>query len=158
MTYYILYTLCLRNPDGDDMPWCYIKKGGRLEWDYCNVRKCTEGEHTGTRTHTRRRTHTSKRLYILTIPLCSSSPSPAPSTPRPPVPPVVPGAAPFSQCGRPQPSRTSRIFGGGKVFPGSHPWQVSLQSRPRNSGFGFSHMCGGILLSSCWVLTAAHCM
>lgn len=116
-----------RNPDGDDKPWCYIKKDGRLQWDFCRVRKCT------------------------TAP-----------TPRPPVPPVVPsvvpGAPQFSQCGRPQPTRTSRIFGGGKSIPGAHPWQVSLQSRPRNSGFGFSHMCGGILLSSCWVLTAAHCI
>lgn len=118
-----------RNPDGDDKPWCYTKKDGRLQWGYCKIKKCTQ----------------------------------APATPRPPVvPPVVPSAVPgtgeFSECGRPQPFRTSRIFGGGKSFPGAHPWQVSLQSRPRNSMVGFGHMCGGILLSSCWVLTAAHCI
>uniref|UniRef100_A0A3B5AWU8 Peptidase S1 domain-containing protein n=1 Tax=Stegastes partitus TaxID=144197 RepID=A0A3B5AWU8_9TELE len=64
----------------------------------------------------------------------------------------------FSQCGKSQPSRTSRIFGGIKSSPGAYPWQVSVQARPRGSSFGFSHLCGGILLKSCWVLTAAHCI
>ncbi|KAF7705379.1 hyaluronan-binding protein 2-like [Silurus meridionalis] len=67
--------------------------------------------------------------------------------------------AEFSECGKPWPSRiTSRIFGGRKSKPGAHPWQVSLQVRLKNSTDDFSHNCGGILLNSCWVLTAAHCM
>ncbi|XP_026770832.2 hyaluronan-binding protein 2 isoform X2 [Pangasianodon hypophthalmus] len=67
--------------------------------------------------------------------------------------------AEFSECGKPWPSRiTPRIFGGRKSKPGAHPWQVSLQVRPRNSTDDFSHFCGGILLNSCWVLTAAHCI
>lgn len=45
------------------MPWCYIRKGRRLDWDYCNVRKCTAGEHTGTCTHTR--THTQALVFFL---------------------------------------------------------------------------------------------
>ncbi|KAM8876295.1 LOW QUALITY PROTEIN: hyaluronan-binding protein 2 [Synchiropus picturatus] len=64
----------------------------------------------------------------------------------------------FSQCGRPQPSRSARIFGGKKSLPGAHPWQVSLQTRDLNSQGPFSHICGGTLLDSCWVLTAAHCI
>lgn len=67
-------------------------------------------------------------------------------------------AAQFSQCGKPQPGRSSRIFGGKKSLPGAHPWQVSLQTRTIGSSGPFSHICGGILIESCWVLTAAHCM
>uniref|UniRef100_A0A671X2C4 trypsin n=1 Tax=Sparus aurata TaxID=8175 RepID=A0A671X2C4_SPAAU len=113
-----------RNPDGDTKPWCFIKKQNKLDWDYCNVKKCSQ----------------------------------VPATP-PPVKPVTPapGTTQFSQCGRPE-ARTSRIFGGSKSFPAAHPWQVSLQVRPKRSNFEFQHTCGGILLSSCWVLTAAHCI
>eukprot|EP00058_Branchiostoma_floridae_P004012 XP_002589500.1 hypothetical protein BRAFLDRAFT_88359 [Branchiostoma floridae] len=44
-----------------------------------------------------------------------------------------------------------RIIGGFEATPGSVPWQVSLQ----RSG---SHFCGGTLLNSQWVLSAAHCL
>ncbi|XP_059180781.1 hyaluronan-binding protein 2-like [Centropristis striata] len=114
-----------RNPDGDEMPWCYIKKNRRLEWEYCKIKKC--------------------------------SAAPAPATPPTPVQPV-PGSAQFSQCGISKPIRTSRIFGGKKAYPGAHPWQASVQIRSKGSSSPFMHDCGGILLSSCWVLTAAHCV
>uniref|UniRef100_A0A673BR03 trypsin n=1 Tax=Sphaeramia orbicularis TaxID=375764 RepID=A0A673BR03_9TELE len=114
-----------RNPDGDDKPWCFVKRNRKLEWDYCKVRRCSEG--------------------------------PAPVTTPTPVNPD-PSAAQFSQCGISQPSRTSRIYGGSKSFPGAHPWQVSVQVRAKGSSFAFGHVCGGILLSSCWVLTAGHCI
>ncbi|XP_035688123.1 trypsin-like [Branchiostoma floridae] len=44
-----------------------------------------------------------------------------------------------------------RIVGGAEATPGAFPWQVSLQ----RSG---SHFCGGTLLNSQWVLSAAHCL
>ncbi|XP_048362084.1 coagulation factor VII-like [Sphaerodactylus townsendi] len=46
----------------------------------------------------------------------------------------------------------SRIIGGSFCRPGDCPWQVLIQNK---RGYGF---CGGSLISSQWVLTAAHCL
>ncbi|XP_072262861.1 chymotrypsinogen A-like isoform X3 [Pyxicephalus adspersus] len=45
----------------------------------------------------------------------------------------------------------ARIVNGENAVSGSWPWQVSLQDR---TGF---HFCGGSLVNSLWVVTAAHC-
>ncbi|XP_034029084.1 LOW QUALITY PROTEIN: chymotrypsin-like elastase family member 2A [Thalassophryne amazonica] len=59
-------------------------------------------------------------------------------------------------CGRPTyPPILSKVVGGDDVRPHSWPWQVSLQYQ---SGSNFYHTCGGTLISSQWVLTAAHCI
>ncbi|RXN34504.1 chymotrypsin-like elastase family member 2A [Labeo rohita] len=59
-------------------------------------------------------------------------------------------------CGQPtyKPS-ISRVVGGTDVVPNSWPWQASFQYQSGNS---FYHTCGGTLIASEWVLTAAHCV
>ncbi|XP_013870623.1 hyaluronan-binding protein 2 isoform X2 [Austrofundulus limnaeus] len=71
----------------------------------------------------------------------------------------TPAPLQFLTCGQPQPKKAlTRIYGGLKVSPGAKPWQVSLQEKPKNSQLPYRHVCGGVLISSCWVLTAGHCI
>ncbi len=45
----------------------------------------------------------------------------------------------------------TRIVGGQEAVPHSWPWQVQIKDGPY-------HVCGGVILSEHWVLTAAHCL
>ena len=44
----------------------------------------------------------------------------------------------------------NRIVGGFEAAPSSWPWQVSFRDYD-------GHFCGGTLISSRWVISAAHC-
>ncbi|XP_017581264.1 hyaluronan-binding protein 2-like [Pygocentrus nattereri] len=65
----------------------------------------------------------------------------------------------FAACGKPQPKRPmNRIYGGLKALPGAQPWQTSVQIRQKGTSLPFKHVCGGILIKPCWVMTAGHCI
>ncbi|KAM6174127.1 chymotrypsin-like elastase family member 2A [Erethizon dorsatum] len=49
----------------------------------------------------------------------------------------------------------SRVVGGEDATPNSWPWQVSLQYLDLDKWF---HNCGGSLVTTSWVVTAAHCV
>ncbi|XP_039865718.1 hepatocyte growth factor activator isoform X4 [Simochromis diagramma] len=57
-------------------------------------------------------------------------------------------------CGKKHKKRLStargRIMGGNSSLEGSHPWMAAIY-------IGQSDFCGGTLISSCWVVSAAHC-
>uniref|UniRef100_A0A3B4AEB5 trypsin n=1 Tax=Periophthalmus magnuspinnatus TaxID=409849 RepID=A0A3B4AEB5_9GOBI len=166
-----------RNPDGSQMPWCFYRKGHKLLWDYCDVRHCDDPTDEPP---------TSKPTDQ-PDPTQPAPPSPKPTEPVPPppgptepgdltvAPATTPATAPattpaptnatnttdaqFKTCGQAQPKKPiTRIYAGLKVAPGALPWQVSIQVRPQNSNLSFRHLCGGILIDSCWVLTAGHCI
>ncbi|XP_010721219.2 chymotrypsin-like elastase family member 2A [Meleagris gallopavo] len=59
-------------------------------------------------------------------------------------------------CGVPAyPPSVSRVVGGENARPYSWPWQASLQYQSSSS---WHHTCGGTLIATNWVLTAAHCI
>ena len=51
----------------------------------------------------------------------------------------------------------TRIIGGRPAKEGEFPWQVSIGRISAVTG-GIRHFCGGTILSSNTILTAAHCL
>ncbi|KFU95327.1 Chymotrypsin-like elastase family member 2A, partial [Chaetura pelagica] len=59
-------------------------------------------------------------------------------------------------CGVPAiPPSVSRVVGGENARPYSWPWQASLQYLSNGK---WRHTCGGTLIATNWVMTAAHCI
>jgi trypsin len=98
------------------------------------------------------------RAILFCFVLHEVSPCLAPQTPSPPPPPPAPAPAPAPspssgpcKCGVPQSNRL-RIVGGQAATKNEYPWQVAFIRYGSSKPF-----CGGTLISSNTVLTAAHC-
>ncbi|KAJ3628034.1 hypothetical protein MTP99_015360 [Tenebrio molitor] len=63
----------------------------------------------------------------------------------------------FRRSRQPRVGALGRIIHGKQSVRGAWPWQVSLQLLHPQFGF-LGHWCGGVLISSEWLLTAAHCI
>ncbi|XP_069026048.1 hepatocyte growth factor activator [Embiotoca jacksoni] len=118
-----------RNPDGDKKPWCYTLNDSAISWEYCDVPSCVMAVSS------------SRRIYPLNV--------------RPPI--KKPDSSQLARkpvCGTKHKKRLSiargRIMGGNAALPGTHPWMAAIY-------IGQSDFCAGSLISSCWVVSAAHC-
>lgn len=118
-----------RNPDKDKMPWCYTLSDGVISWEYCDVPPCV--------------TPVSSARRIVPFNVLPGIKRPKPST-----------QGKKSVCGRKHKKRLSiargRIMGGNSALPGTHPWMAAIY-------IGQSSFCAGTVVSSCWIVSAAHC-
>ncbi|XP_027895057.1 hepatocyte growth factor activator isoform X2 [Xiphophorus couchianus] len=123
-----------RNPDGDVKPWCYTVTDSAISWEYCKVPSCVTPDW-------QQLTAASRRI----IPFNALPNIKKPNSSKRAGKPV---------CGVKHKKRLAvargRIFGGNAALPGTHPWMAAIYT-------GQSDFCGGSLISSCWVLSAAHC-
>ncbi|XP_040038449.2 hepatocyte growth factor activator serine protease isoform X1 [Gasterosteus aculeatus] len=127
-----------RNPDDDKMPWCYTLHEGAISWEYCDVPSCVMSaweNEPATKAKTRRRASPRRNI-------------PKDREAKPSV------LAKTAACGKKHQKRRSvamgRIFLGTAALPGSHPWMAAIY-------IGKSDFCAGTLVSSCWIVSAAHC-
>ncbi|XP_019120008.1 tissue-type plasminogen activator isoform X4 [Larimichthys crocea] len=116
-----------RNPDGDEGPWCHTFKNMQLTWELCDIPKCM------------------RRPSIIT----TLGPR-APTT----------NNNNRGTCGQRLDNTLNhpafRMFGGRESDITEQPWQAVINVYQARYKKHF-HRCGGILIDSCWVLSAAHC-
>ncbi|XP_070690474.1 tissue-type plasminogen activator isoform X1 [Pempheris klunzingeri] len=116
-----------RNPDGDAGPWCHTFKNMQLTWELCDIPKC------------------SRRPSIIT----TLGPR-APTT----------NNNNRATCGQRLDNTLNRpafrMFGGRESDITEQPWQAVINVYQARHKKHF-HRCGGVLIDSCWILSAAHC-
>ncbi|XP_041604740.1 coagulation factor XII isoform X2 [Vulpes lagopus] len=140
-----------RNPDNDTRPWCFVRSGDRLSWEYCRLARCQAPGLAIPQILPP--TQVPSGRPTLPVPSLSALQKPQPPTPASSATREQPAAVPSSGCGqrlRKRLSSLSRVVGGLVALPGAHPYIAALYWR--------HSFCAGSLIASCWVLTAAHCL
>ncbi|XP_074866213.1 coagulation factor XII [Carettochelys insculpta] len=136
-----------RNPDNDTQPWCYVLRDRQLSWEFCSIPLCKPqagrppalGEGWGDPGVTG------------TFPTGAAGTEGAGGQPE--AKPTSSSNHSAPACGqryRKSLSQRSRVVGGMLALPAAHPYLAALHLG--------EHFCGGTLIASCWVLTAAHCL
>ncbi|XP_005464505.1 hepatocyte growth factor activator isoform X5 [Oreochromis niloticus] len=124
------YTMCRTNPCQNDGTCRLIISTGK---EVCNCRHGYSGPHCSLAS--------SLRLTPFNVLPTIEKPKPS-----------MPAKKPV--CGTKHKKRLSiargRIMGGSSALEGSHPWMAAIY-------IGQSDFCGGTLIASCWVVSAAHC-
>ncbi|XP_044293401.1 tissue-type plasminogen activator [Varanus komodoensis] len=177
-----------RNPDAHSKPWCYISKAGRLSWENCSIRPCSDKKHTcvsgrgvdyrGSRSHTQSGAtclnwdseYLTQKMYGARMPdantwgLSSHNYCRNPDNDTQPWCYVRKGGQTTwehcdvpvcSTCGLRKHNPVQELVKLGRFSHiQAHPWQAALFNKHRGTD---SFFCGGILISPCWVLSAAHC-
>ncbi|KAG9490769.1 hypothetical protein GDO78_006219, partial [Eleutherodactylus coqui] len=129
-----------RNPDGDTQPWCFTIKNEILTWEHCLIPSCQQLPASTSPPQTNEPKPTTQ--FVSSVNTSDTSEVHKDLTQGLP-----------ADCGmtfRKSPSVALRIVGGLVALPASHPYMAALYIR--------DFFCGGTLISSCWVLTAAHCL
>ncbi|XP_028285049.1 hepatocyte growth factor activator isoform X4 [Parambassis ranga] len=125
----VRYTICHTNPCQNDGACRLITSTGK---EVCNCRRGYGG------------------------PFCSfaSSRRIVPNNVLPTIKKPKPSKPKKAVCGTKHKKRLSiargRILGGTSALPGTHPWMAAIY-------IGESDFCAGSLISSCWIISAAHC-
>ncbi|XP_030286671.1 hepatocyte growth factor activator isoform X3 [Sparus aurata] len=125
----VRYTACRSNPCQNDGACRLIVATGR---EVCHCRHGYSGPHCSLAS--------SRRIQVNVLPGIKK---PRPSKPaKKPV------------CGKKHKKRLwvarGRIMGGNTALPGTHPWMAAIY-------IGEQDFCAGTLVSSCWIVSAAHC-
>ncbi|KAM4677553.1 coagulation factor XII [Discoglossus pictus] len=138
-----------RNPYGDIQPWCYVLKDDRMSWEHCLVPRCNQSSVTTPAPLVTQPTHQITAPNATNTNISNATASNPPGNMDIP----VNGSRGLTEnCGKrfkKSPALSPRIVGGLVALPASHPYIAALYIEEQ--------FCGGSLINSCWVVTAAHC-
>ncbi|XP_015267986.1 PREDICTED: coagulation factor XII [Gekko japonicus] len=131
-----------RNPDNDSQPWCYVLRDKQVSWGFCNVPHCYPhtNAHAAFSADSESTVNVGKHVESVT-----ESPDRTNGTQS------SAGSAPV--CGQrytKTASQRSRVVGGMVAHSDAHPYMAAM--------YLGEQFCGGSLIDSFWILTAAHCL